>query len=112
MSRPDFVTNEDIARWSDNIDNDPHATHILKLFSNSPILREVMYAGLWMAEELDKLGCHRILITRLQFSTGRLCFGQPDPWQVHQEVLEAYKNNDIEFEMDYSEDDDSNSRAN
>jgi len=102
MSRPDFVTDEDIARWSENIDNDPK---VPKWMADMALMREMMYAGLWMAEELEKLGCNPLLITRLQFSTGSLCFGKPDPWEVHQEVLEAYKNNDIEFEMDYSEDD-------
>jgi hypothetical protein len=106
MPRPEFVTNEDIARWSLNIDNDPR---VPKFMADMPLIREMMYAGLWMAEELDKLGCSHELIVRLQFSTGALCYGKPDPWEVHQEVLEAYKNNDIEFEMDYSEDEPSNS---
>jgi len=102
MSRPESVTNEDILRWSENIDNDPK---VPKFMSEQAILREIMYAGLWFCEELEKLGCNPILIVRLQHAAGGLCFGKPDPWEVHQEVLEAYQNNDIDFEMDYSEDD-------
>jgi hypothetical protein len=94
MSRPEFVTNEDILRWSENIDNDDNIPAVVK---DSAIIREVCYAGLWLAEELEKLNCTEDIITRIQFTAGRLSFGR-DPWQVHQKMLEDYKNKELEFE--------------
>jgi len=96
MSRPEFVTNEDIARWSENIDNDPKLPVTL---SSNPVIREVCYAGLWLCEELEKLGCPEELITRIQFTAGRAAYGR-DPWEVHQELLNGYKNNELEYEVD------------
>jgi len=109
MHRPEFVTSEDITRWSEIIDKD---SNIPQFVRESAIMREMMYAGLWMGEELLKLKCNPVLIGRIQFTTGSLCFGKPDPWEVHQEVLQAYQNNELEFEMDYSEDDSAESQLN
>lgn len=98
--RPEFVTDEDIARWSENIDNDLNfPIGVVAL----PLLREAMYAGLWLGEQLQQLGCNDLLIVRIQYTAGQLSFGR-DPWEVHQELLTAYKNNDLEFEIDYNED--------
>lgn len=93
--RPDFISNEDIVRWdNNNIDNDPRMpAGIAKIAT----IREVCYAGLWLAESLDKLNCPRERITQIQFTAGRYCFGR-DPWEATQEILEAYKNSEIEFE--------------
>lgn len=96
--RPEFITYEDIARWSKNIDNDPNIPAGL---AESPIIREVCYAGLWLAEELDKMLCNEELITRMQFTAGRLSFGR-EPWEVAQLILEKYKSNELEFEEDIS----------
>jgi hypothetical protein len=100
MSRPNFVTEQDIARWGANIDQDPM---IPSEFAGISIMREVLYAGLWLAEQLDQLGCHPLLITRVQYTAGQLSYGR-DPWEVAQEVLKAYKENDLVFEIDYNED--------
>jgi hypothetical protein len=97
MSRPEFVSNEDIIRWADNIDND---VNIPKILANEPLMREVMYSGLWLAEQLKQLQCNDALIPRIQYLAGSLSFGH-DPWVVVQEVLQAYNNNDLEYEMDY-----------
>jgi hypothetical protein len=97
MSRPDFVTAEDIARWDHVMETDP-AMPIAIL--NQPLIREVLYAGLWLIEALRKLECSDENILRLQFTAGQLSFGK-DPWQVHQEMLDDYVNNRIEFETDY-----------
>jgi hypothetical protein len=100
MMRPEFVTDEDIARWSENLDNDLRIPiGVVAL----PLLREVMYAGLWLGEQLQLLACNELLIVRIQYTAGQLSFGR-DPWEVVQELLTAYKNNDLEFEIDYNED--------
>lgn len=100
MQRPDFVSEEDIARWANILDND---TNVPKVIASPILFREVLYAGLWLAEQLTKEGCHNELIVRIQYTMGGLSFGR-DTWQVAQEMLEAYTNNDLEFEIDYSED--------
>lgn len=100
MKRPEFITDEDIARWSQVIDNDKDMP---ASYSEQPILREVMYAGAWLGEQLKAEGCPDVLITRMQYTAGGLSFGR-DPWEVMQEVLTAYKNNQLEFEIDYNED--------
>ena len=96
MSRPDFVTNEDIARWSENIDNDS----ALEQMRGITLIREMFYAGLWLAEQLQQNNCSPENIVRLQYTAAQLSFGK-DPWQVHQEMLDDYINNRIEFEIDY-----------
>lgn len=87
MNRPDYVTDEDIARWHANIINDPDMP---KSVLEVPILMEVCYAGLWLAESLDKLGCPKEKIEGIQFNAGRYSFGR-DPWQAHEAVLEMWK---------------------
>lgn len=96
MSRPDYITDDDIARWSSNIDDDPN---IPKPILQFPLLREVCYAGLWLAESLDELDCPEDLIVRIQFTAGRLSFGK-DPWQVAVKMLELYKTNELVYEQD------------
>lgn len=87
MKRPDFISKEDIARWSKNIESDPNMP---KEAIEIDIIREVCYAGLWLAESLDKLGCPREEITHLQFNAGRYAFGR-DVWVAHQDFLEYWK---------------------
>jgi hypothetical protein len=94
--RPDFVRDEDILRWSNNIEKDPN---IPPLVLSSTVLREVCYAGLYLAEELDKLKCPEEIIIRIQFTAGRLCFGR-DPWEVSSYLIESYKKDELQFESD------------
>jgi hypothetical protein len=98
MPRPDSVTEKDIAEWSDNIDNDEQ---IPKYLLKEPLIREVCFAGLWMCEELEKLGCPEYLIVRIQEAAGRLSFGR-DPWEVSKTLLDTYKANELNFEQDPS----------
>lgn len=96
MLRPDFISEEDILRWSENIDNDPDFPESL---ASSPTIREVCYAGLWLSEQLDQLGCPDFVIVRIQDAAGRLSFGR-NPWEVSQEILEKYETNQLIFEED------------
>lgn len=99
MPRPDFITQEDISRWLDSIESDSTIpSEILK----SPIIIEVCLAGLWLCEELDKLGCHELITTRIQWTAGKLSYGK-DPWEVHQMILEKYKDNSLIIENDEEE---------
>jgi hypothetical protein len=96
MSRPKFITENDISRWANQIDNDKS---VPKGLINSPVIREVCFAGLWLCEELNKLNCPDLLITRIQYTAGKLSFGK-DVWEVHQQMLDGYKNNQLDFAMD------------
>jgi hypothetical protein len=92
--RPKFLTEEDILRYSNSLDNDPDFPKVL---FDSVIVKEVCIAGLWLCEELEKLSCPETLIVRIQYTAGKMSFGN-DPWDVHQKILEDYKNNKLVFE--------------
>ena len=94
MNRPDFVTNEQIIKWSENIENDEY---ISPEFAEQPLLKEVLFASLFLAEELEKLNCPNDLITRIQYTAGAYSYGA-DPWEISQEILNNYKNNKLIFE--------------
>jgi hypothetical protein len=96
MPRPEFVTDEDINRWSNNIDQD---TSIPASLVSSPIVREVCYAGLWLNEQLQEMNCPDSIIVKLQWTAGKLSFGR-DAWEVHQTLLTQYSNNELIFEDD------------
>lgn len=95
MTRPDFITDEHITRFQAIIQEDPLA----KQFIDVPLFMEVCYAGVWLAEELEKLGCTEDLSVRIQFHAGQLSFGR-DPWDVHQELLEGYRMGTLTFEAE------------
>jgi hypothetical protein len=100
MSRPKFVTEEDLKRWSQEIENSPK--QIRELANSSIIIKEVCYAGLYLAEQLEKLGCPAALITRIQFSAGKESFGK-DTWDTHLQFLEGYKKGELDFVSDENE---------
>ena len=97
MVRPDFVSSEDIARWSEVIDTDEL---IPAFFKQAALLREIHYAGLWLVEELQKLSCEDHKIVQIQFTHGFESFGN-NPWEIAQELLAAYKDNTLVFEEDF-----------
>lgn len=93
MSRPSFITDEQIAAWDHNIENDDK---IPSEFKNIVILKEVMRSSLWLAEELDKIKCERTLIVQFQFTHGRLSFGR-DPWEQSELLLSEYVKNSYDI---------------
>ncbi len=93
MSRPEFITNIDISRWDNCLEQDKN---LPKEILQSPIIREVCYAGLYLSEQLESLQCPDELIVRIQFTAGKLSYGR-DIWEVHQQVLQDYKDNKITF---------------
>jgi hypothetical protein len=98
MNRPNFITDEDIDRWSDSIDDDP----LLDELKDIPLLREVLYAGLWMAEKLKMLDVSDEEIIQLNYYFGGKAFGHEDCWVLAQEVLEEYKRGEIVLEKEPS----------
>lgn len=94
MPRPDFVTNEDILRWSEKIDQD-----LPPNLASDAIIREVCYAGQWLVEQLRELQVPEEIMARLQYTAGKLSFGR-DPWDMHRGLLLAYEDNQLDFETD------------
>jgi len=94
MPRPDFVSHEDIARWSESIDKD-----LPNELASSPIIREVCYAGLWLTERLAKLNVPSEYIDALRYAAGQCSFGR-EPWEVHQKFLESYQLNTLTFDVE------------
>src|SRR5271165_1246976 len=94
MSRPNFISHQDIVRWDNNLQNDPYLSPDIL---SQPIIREVCYCGLWLVEELEKLQCPLEYRVRIQYTAGKLSYGR-DPWEVHQELLEGYVMNTLQFE--------------
>lgn len=95
MSRPNFITQEDIDRWSLKIDQDPN---ISKGLASSDAIREVCYSGQYLVEQLQLLNCPDYLIGQIQFSAGAACFGK-DPWEIHLQVLNDYKLGKLQFDL-------------
>jgi hypothetical protein len=84
-----FLTDEKLAEYDLQIDNDPY---IPREYKENFIIREVCRAGLYLCDALDELGCPHNVITRIQFTAGRLSFGR-DPWEVHKYIIDEYRNN-------------------
>lgn len=99
MKRPDFILNEDIARWASIIDND---SNIPQSLLSQKTLREVCYCGLWLEEKLLDLKCPEILISRILFTAGKMSFGR-DPWEIHIKILDDYINNKLDYEQEPQE---------
>lgn len=97
MPRPSSVTNEDLAKWSEVIDNDPQMTGSI---GENAIIREVCYAGQWLVDRLTELECPDHLIGRMMYTAAQLCFGRKDPWVIHQDILTRFVDGTLEFEMD------------
>lgn len=93
MKRPDFVTNEQITRWGEALDKD---SLVPDFFKKAELLREIMFAGFWLMEELVKLKCESHVIVQVQFTHGAMSYGN-DTWQIADDLLTAYKKGELVF---------------
>jgi hypothetical protein len=100
MPRPESVTNEDLLRWSETIDNDPLVDESL---AQNPIIREVCYAGQWLADQLTKIECPDHLIGQMMYTAGAMCYGRKDPWIVHQDIYIRFVAGELEFQVEPNE---------
>ena len=94
MSRPSSITPEQIKLWDENINGDANLPSIFK-GAESP-LKEIIYAGLWLAESLIELECKEELIVQFQYTHGQLSFGK-EPWGVAEMLLTSYIDNTYEM---------------
>lgn len=92
MPRPEYITEEDIARWDPIIKAELPAS-----IADNLLFKEVCYAGQWLGEQLQLLGCPDDYSVRIVYTAGKLSFGR-DPWDVSQKLLKAYELNELEFE--------------
>jgi hypothetical protein len=97
MPRPLELTFEKLKEYDIRIDNDPFIDPIL---TQNPIIREICYAGQYLADKLVELNCPDILIARIMYTAGAMCFGRKDPWAIHQDILNKYIDNTLEFEIE------------
>ncbi len=91
MTRPDSISPEQIATWDAQIAAD-EALHELipsELISQ-PEFREVLYAGLWLVEQLRSFGQDETTVLDIQYAHGRQSFGN-DPWIIAKIFADAYK---------------------
>ena len=93
--RPSFINEADITRWTTNISNDP----LIKDLVNNPTIQEVCFATYWLWEELIKENCPDDIATRIQYTAGQISFGR-DPWEVCQDLVLKFKNDELEYEDD------------
>jgi len=102
--RPEFVTQEDLERWNDRIKNDPG---IPEGFGETEKELEVLYAGIWIYEQLTELECPETDIQKIQYIAGHLSRDN-DTWTVAQQAVDIYKTalNDITSQLTTSELDD------
>ena len=85
--RPTFVTQNDLDRWNKKIKEDHY---LPKGFGDKLEEREVLYAGLWLLEQLQELECPDNEINKLLYVSGKLSYNQ-DTWEVHQLAYKLYK---------------------
>ena len=91
-----YISLEKVEEYDYLIDNDPGIPESLK---QSSIIREVCRAGYYLVEELEKLKCPESILVKIQWTAGKMSYGR-DPWEVHQMVLDNYKNNTLVFDSD------------
>jgi len=94
-----ILTDEQLIKFNNCIDNDQFLPQSCK---DNPIIRDLCRSGLWLCEQLEKLKCPEELIVRIQYSAGKASFGH-DCWDVHQQFLDGYVNNQLDFETENSE---------
>lgn len=93
MSKPSFVTDEEIAEFDKKINEDIQNTALdMESFLRNQCTREMLRAGLWLTQELTKQGCNEVLAVQFQYTFGQEAF-RCEPWEKAQELLTAYMNN-------------------
>ena len=96
MPRPEFISAEDIKRWDETISNSMHPD-----LAGDLLFKEVVYAGQWLGEQLTLLECDDVYIVRILYTAGQMSFGR-DPWEVSFALLNAYRNNELVYEDNFS----------
>lgn len=94
--RPKFITKKDVERWDKEINE---SKDVPKELTQYPIIREICYSGLYLAEKLSELQCPESLIERIQFAAGKASFGN-DPWYIHQKFISDYENSKLDLDTD------------
>lgn len=92
MAHPDFVSQADLDRWDQSIENDLGSE-----LAAIPVLKEVVRSGLWLGEKLKEQLCPDDLIVNILYHGGKLSFGR-DPWEVHQLLLQQYNSGELILE--------------
>lgn len=94
--RPLHISDKQIESWEQALTNN---NLIPVAFKESDTLKEIMFAGFWLQENLRLLGCSDGLIVQIQFTHGHLSYKR-DAWEVAAELLEAFKKNELDILVD------------
>lgn len=94
--RPLHISDTQIEQWEQALANN---NLVPAAFKESETLKEIMFAGFWLQENLRLLGCADPLIVQIQFTHGHLSY-QRDAWEVAAELLEAYKKDELDILVD------------
>lgn len=91
MIRPDFITTEQITTWDLHLKQDQDLLGIMpEELINQPEIKEVLYAGLWLVDQLRNFGQDEQTVMDIQYAHGRQSFGN-DPWIIAKIFSNAYK---------------------
>jgi hypothetical protein len=91
-----YVSLNKILEYDFNINSDPLMSSEHK---NSSDIREACRAGFYLLEQLKKINCHPSLLNKIKWTAGLLSY-KKDPWEIHNLVLEKYKDNTLVLETD------------
>lgn len=88
--RPDYISLAQIAEWDKQLDSDIQLQQSVGAEGlKDPILREVLYSGLWIKEKLAALGYDELTLGAVSITHGINSFGA-NSWQVAELLLEIY----------------------
>ncbi len=88
--RPPFITDADIIRWNNDINQDQQLREELGgILAENHALREVLLASHWLAEELETLNVSEFVMSAALHVFGKNCYNA-DPWQVAQSTRAIY----------------------
>lgn len=96
MSLHNFLSDDKYIEYTEKLKEDFSISDSLR---ENPIFREVCLAGYYLIDQLQELGCPELDIIKLQWHAGKCSFGR-DPWEIHQQVIQDFKNDKLEFEPD------------
>lgn len=89
MPEPDTITTEDRSRWDKALADCPHPE--MRLICGAPQTRaRLWYPSMYLAEQLEALGCPKPLFERIAFAAGQRMFAAPDTWEVVFHTLGNY----------------------
>jgi hypothetical protein len=83
----EYISNEQIKYYDSIIKQDKEISQNIK---ETPLILEVIRAGMFLYDRLKEVNCNPSKIEELQYQAGFLCFGRPNVWEIHETIYENY----------------------